>query len=129
MCKNNTSANQNQGQNDFQINAERNTRFAEPVFRTKSGTAPTDMETAKLKNTKDRIGQVLVSAKQHDTFGIRLKNYLKQIKDRSSWFTSHTVPAQKNIGDEINKATATFGIKAMSESQKTKRGEKFRQKA
>ncbi len=66
---------------------------------------------------------------QKDTFGGRLKNYIKSAVRRSSWLSTEIVPTQDELDKKMEDATATFKMASLSSSQKTKRGKKFKEKA
>ena len=78
---------------------------------------------------ENRIGQVLQSAKKKDSFRAKFKNHIKSAYDNSSWLKTQTVPEQKTISSHIEDATRLFRLQSLSDSQKAKRGEKFRKKA
>ena len=64
-----------------------------------------------------------------DTFGGRLKHYIKSAVNRSSWLSTEIVPTQDELDREMEDATTTFKMTSLSSSQKTKRGKKFKEKA
>ncbi len=79
--------------------------------------------------TKKKIKRAGDRANAEDSLLSRVKDFTKQSIRRSSWLRSFKMPEKAEIDDEMKKAEATFGIKSMSKSQRTKRGKKFKEKA
>ena len=114
---------------NLKVNKYYKKQFDQSTFRSRSGEITTEAEKTKLRQIDSRIDLINKSAKKKDTLGSRLKEYFRTAVGKSSWLSTQTVPEQKYINDDINEATKLFKIQSLSDSQKAKRGEKFKKKA
>ena len=115
-------------------------QFEEPQFETRvsqdlsglSGTALREKREAYKKDHVEKadsaIQRVLKSAEKMDTRGEYMKEQT-HYSSRSVWLLNRSVPTEKDLSSDIDLATKNVKIKSLSDSQKLKRGEKFKKKA
>lgn len=113
---------------DVTINGKQK-QFRESEFHSGIALYVSKEQDEMLRNTDLKINRVVQSSKIKDTFGKRLKDFTKNAIKDSSWLKDRLVPTERNLSDQMNRATTTFGITQLSDSQKTKRGKKFKKKA
>ena len=75
-----------------------------------------------------RTEEVLKQAYKRESLSERLEASTMSL-ERSSWLTSEEIPLQAEIDKQMDDATKAMELKTLSKSQKTKRGEKFNEKA
>ncbi len=83
---------------------------------------------AQTQTADSAIQRVLESAKKQDKQGEEMKE-LTTFSSKATWLLTRTIPTNSEIEGGIDDATKTFKIASLSDSQKTKRGQKFKKKA
>lgn len=108
---------------------EKQKQFRESEFHSSIAMYVTKEQEDMLNDTELKIRHVVQSSKTEDKFGKRLRNFTKNAIKDSSWLKDRLVPTKGKMSDQMNDATTKFGITQLSDSQKTKRGKKFKKKA
>ncbi|MCR5055179.1 MAG: hypothetical protein K6A69_10090 [Lachnospiraceae bacterium] len=81
-----------------------------------------------IAQANDRKAALVAKLSAKDTFAERLRMSEAELM-KSSWLLDRTIPKKATIDKEMEEAHKVFGFGTLSDSQKAKRGQKFKEKA